>query len=146
MIMERIVIGSDHGGFELKSYIMSKWGQVHRPCPQDIGTYSTDSLDYPDIAQQAVEKIINKEADLGILICGTGIGMSIKANRFNEIRAALVYDEYTAKMAKAHNNANIICLGGRTIKKDTAIKLINVWLETDFENGRHSKRIQKLSQ
>lgn len=110
----------------------------------DLGTHVSESVDYPDMADQLVDKLNKKEADLGVLCCGTGIGMSIRANRYPVIRAALVYDEFTAKMAKAHNNANVLCLGGRTLDINTAKKLISIWLETPFEGGRHQKRVDKL--
>ena len=136
-----IGIASDHGGYELKSQIIKKFNTLHL---LDLGTNSNDRTDYPLIADHMCNRIQSKELDNGILICGTGIGISIRANRFNGIRAALVYSEYTAKMAKAHNNANIICLGGRTTSLENALTIIQLWLDTPFEYGRHLNRIEQL--
>ena len=139
----RIAIGSDHGAFELKEAIIKHLEQK-KISVLNCGTDSTESVDYPDIADKVVKKLQLNEVSVGILCCGTGIGISMKANRNKGIRAALVHDEFTAKMSKAHNNANIICLGGRTTSIEKAIHLINIWLETPFESGRHQKRIDKL--
>ena len=139
----KIAIGSDHGAFELKEAII-KHLEHKKITILNCGTDSTESVDYPDIADKVVKKLQLNEASVGILCCGTGIGISMKANRSKGIRAALVHDEFTAKMSKAHNNANIICLGGRTTSIEKAIHLLNIWLETPFESGRHQKRIDKL--
>ena len=144
-MMKSITIGSDHGGFELKehlfNYISSKYTEIDI---NDSGTYNTESVDYPDIAENVCQKVLNKEFETGILICGTGIGISIKANRYKGIRAALIYDEFTAKMCKEHNNANVICLGGRTTNFTTAKQLVDIWIGSKFSGDRHLKRIEKL--
>ena len=140
-----LTIASDHGAIELRqaliNHITTSYLEIR---VTDLGTHVSESVDYPNMADQLVDKLNKKETDLGVLCCGTGIGMSIRANRYPGIRAALVYDEFTAKMAKAHNNANVLCLGGRTLDIDTAKKLISIWLETPFEGGRHQKRVDKL--
>lgn len=138
-----IAIGSDHGGFELKEEIkklLEEVGIAYR----DLGTSSLDSVDYPDFAAEVARRVRSGEVDAGILVCGTGIGMSIAANRFQGIRAAVISDEYTAKMAKAHNNANVICLGGRVQSPAQARTLVKTWLKTEYEGGRHERRLAKL--
>jgi ribose 5-phosphate isomerase B len=112
----------------------------------DLGNEGLDSVDYPDYAAQVSDKISKNEADAGVLVCGTGIGMCITANKFRNVRAAVLFDEYSAKMAKAHNNANVICLGGRTTDPEVAWRLITTWLETDYEGGRHDRRLAKIKE
>jgi len=138
-----IAIASDHGALELKEAIISHLKQKNIPVT-NLGTNNTDSVDYPDYADKVAEAILSGEATLGILCCGTGIGISIRANRHKGIRAALVFNKFTAEMAKAHNNANILCLGGRTTPADVATELIDTWLNTKFEGGRHQRRLDKL--
>lgn len=141
-----IAIGSDHGGFSLKNTIIELLGELGHT-PMDVGCFSEESVDYPDFAEQVVKKIKDGEAPLGILVCGTGIGMSIAANRNWEIRAAVCQDEFTAQMSREHNNANILCLGERVLEKDVAKKIVKVWLESEYEaGGRHQRRIEKFSQ
>lgn len=141
----RLCIGSDHGGFEFKTNIILFLNQQYpKYVLKDMGTYTKESCDYPDFADAVVQDILSKKSDLGILICGTGIGMSIRANRYQGIRAALVHDLFTAENAKKHNNANILCLGERVLPQDLAFSLISTWLNTPFEGGRHEKRIEKL--
>ncbi len=139
----KIALAADHGGFEMKNkiaqYLKSKNFDV-----VDLGTNSADSVDYPDFAQKVVQKLLKGEADLGILVCGTGIGISIAANRHKGIRAALLYDDYVAKVAKEHNNANVLCFGGRTMKIDDVLKRIDIFLEAKYEGGRHDRRLCKL--
>ncbi len=134
----KIGIAADHGGLELKTDLIKQMTTLPF---DDLGTKTSDRVDYPHFADKLCLAIKSDQCNLGILICGTGIGISMRANRHAGIRAALVYDEYTASMAKAHNDANIICLGGRTTSTDNAIKLINIWLDTSFEGGRHESRI-----
>jgi len=133
----KIVIGSDHGGFELKeelkNYLTGKDISV-----EDLGNEGLDSVDYPDYAASVADKISKSDADAGILVCGTGLGMCITANKFKGVRAAVLSDEFTAQMAKAHNNANVICLGGRTQTVEHALKLVSIWLETEYEGGRNT--------
>lgn len=141
----KIVLGSDHGGFELKEAVMEKLRNSGHDVA-DVGCFSTDSVDYPDFAEQAVQSILDGKSQLGILICGTGIGMSIAANRHRRIRAANCCDEYTVKMSREHNDANILCLGARVLETEEALRLVSVWLETEFTGGRHQKRIAKFSE
>lgn len=138
-----IAIGCDHGGINLKEIIkkfLDEKGLQHK----DFGTYSTDSCDYPDYAKKVCEGIISGECEKGILICGTGIGMSIAANKINGIRAAHVTDTYSARMTREHNNANVICLGERITGCDLALEIVNVYLNAEFQGGRHQKRVEKL--
>lgn len=142
----KIAIGSDHRGVDvkncLKAYLAEKGIEV-----LDFGTFNGDkSVDYPDFATLVASSVSNQESQLGILICGTGIGMSIVANKFFNVRAALVHDEDTAKFAKEHNDANILVLGGNLVDGNRAIKLVDIWLTTTFESGRHEKRIVKIKE
>ncbi len=143
--MLNIALGSDHGGFELKDAI-KQFLTVSYPDAHilDFGTHDAASVHYPDFARKVCKSILSSEANVGILVCGTGIGISMMANRFKGIRAALVYDLFTAEMAKVHNNANVLCLGGRTTSVETAKKIIAKWLDSEFEGGRHASRIQML--
>lgn len=139
----KVVIGSDHGGFEykeeIKKFLLEKGYKII-----DVGTNSKESCDYPVFAKEAAQKIINGEADRGILICGTGIGMSITANKFKGIRAALCGDTFSARATRAHNNSNILCLGERVIGLGLALDIVNIWLNTEYEGGRHQKRIDMI--
>jgi len=140
-----IVIGSDHGGLELKEAV--KAALISRGMDvDDFGTDNGESVDYPDFAEKVAGAISRGLVELGILICGTGIGMSIVANKFPGVRAALVTDEFMAQMAREHNNANVLVLGGRVLSADLAIKMVNVWLDTDYEGGRHQRRLDKIAQ
>ena len=138
-----IAIGCDHGGFELKGHIMEHLKEKGIEF-KNYGTYSEASVDYPDCAKPVCEAVQNGTAERGILICGTGIGISIAANKYKGIRAALCSDVYSAKMSKQHNNANIICLGGRVTGRELAFMIVDTWLETEFEGGRHENRIAKI--
>ena len=135
---QHIYIGSDHGGFELKENLKKQMKAIHW---EDIGCFENNRCDYPNIADALVKQIQSKPDSLGILICGTGIGISMRANRYKGIRAALVYDQETARLAKAHNHANVLCLGGRTTDIKTAIECVKTWLETDYDGGRHDARL-----
>ncbi len=139
-----LVVGSDHGGYELKTAIL-KLLQERAIETADFGTDGSASVDYPDFAAKVASAVSSGEAQLGILICGTGIGMSISANKFAGVRAALVHDEFTAQMAREHNNANILVMGGRVITPEQGKKLVEIWLDTEFEGGRHQKRLDKIS-
>ncbi|MBI2675778.1 MAG: ribose 5-phosphate isomerase B [Candidatus Aenigmarchaeota archaeon] len=140
----RIALGSDHAGFPLKKdirkYLDSSGLQFH-----DFGTYSTESVDYPDYAAMVAESVRRNEYERGILVCGTGIGMCIAANKFQGIRAALCYNSETARLSREHNDANVLVLGGRMTNEDDAKEMIKVWLETDFAGERHLRRIGKIS-
>ena len=138
-----IAIGSDHGGFELKERI-KKHLEERSLEYKDFGCYDENSVDYPDIAEKVCNAINSGDADKGILVCGTGIGISIAANKIDGIRAAHCHDVYSAEMTKRHNNANVICMGGRVIGRELAFKIIDAWLDAEFEGGRHQKRIDKI--
>ena len=139
----RIAIGSDHGGYEYKEQIVSHLKEKGYECV-DVGTYSTDSCDYPVIARTVTTKITTGEADRGILICGTGIGMSIVANKVKGIRAALCGDTFSARASRAHNNSNVLCLGERVIGINLAMDIVDIWLESKFEGGRHQCRVDMM--
>lgn len=139
----RIAIGSDHGGYEYKEQIVSHLKEKGYECV-DVGTYSTDSCDYPVIARAVTTKITTGEADRGILICGTGIGMSIVANKVKGIRAALCGDTFSARASRAHNNSNVLCLGERVIGINLAMDIVDIWLESKFEGGRHQRRVDMM--
>lgn len=138
----KIALGSDHAGFELKEKIKKEFKSKYKII--DLGTDSNISVDYPDFGEKVARTILDKEADFGIIICGTGIGISIAANRHKGIRAAVCHNEETAKLAREHNNANILALGAHIVDEVTALKCVKIFLETDFENGRHSNRVAKL--
>lgn len=140
----KIAIGSDHGGFQLKetvkAYLNEKGYDI-----EDLGCFSGESVDYPDFALKVAEKVASGEFEKGILMCGTGIGISISANKVKGIRAALCHDHLTASLAARHNNANILCMGGRTTGPETAKDIVDAWLNTPFEGGRHSRRLAKIT-
>lgn len=140
-----LALGSDHGGFELKEQIKSfldEEGVAYK----DYGAYSTDSCDYPDIAELTCEAVVSGECEQAILFCGTGIGISIAANKIPGIRAAACSDYFSAKYTRLHNNANVLCLGGRVVGVGLAIELIDVFLHTGFESGgRHATRVEKIT-
>ena len=141
--MEKIIIGSDHAGYNLKnkliSYIQAKGIEVY-----DAGTYNTESCDYPIIAKNVANKITQKEYERGILICGTGIGMSMAANKIKGIRAAVVSDTCSAKMSRLHNNSNILCMGERIVGEELAKDITEIWLTTEFLGERHQRRVDML--
>lgn len=140
----RIAIGSDHGGFEHKNAIADHLRERgFEIC--DCGIYEKVSVDYPDIAVKVAEKITDKTCELGILVCGTGIGMSMAANKVKGIRAAACSDHFSAKYTRLHNDANILCLGGRVIGIGTALELADIFVDTAFEGGRHINRIKKIT-
>lgn len=138
-----IALGSDHGGFMLKESIKAYLNKEKIPF-KDFGTFSEESVDYPLFAEKVAKSIQSGESTMGILCCGTGIGISIAANKFRGIRAALCTNEFCAEMSRRHNNANILCLGGRVISEDTSKKLVKIFLETPFDGGRHEKRINQI--
>ena len=141
--MMKIAIASDHGGVDLKE-IISNFLKNKNFEVVDLGTNDTTSVDYPIFADKLADNILKKESDLGILVCGTGVGISIRANRYKGVRAALLYDDEVAVMAKKHNNANVIVFGGRTMNSNDVLKRIDIFLNTEFEGGRHQKRIDLL--
>ena len=143
--MTKIAIASDHGGFDLKETVIAHllndgWET------DDLGPSNEDSVDYPDYGIKLVEKIANKKVERGILICGTGVGMSIVVNRFPGIRGTLCSDIYTAKMCREHNDSNILIMGGRVIGKGLASEIVDTWLNTAFEGGRHQRRLDKINE
>jgi ribose 5-phosphate isomerase B len=140
----KIAIGSDHGGFELKEAI-KEFLESERLEYRDFGTYDTGSVDYPDFAREVASAVASGKFDRGVLCCGTGIGISIAANKVPGIRAALCSDCYSAKMSRMHNDANILCMGGRVVGKGLGLEITKVWLETAFEGGRHKRRIDKIA-
>lgn len=139
-----VVVGSDHGGFALKevlsAYLKEKGLEVI-----DVGCYDTASVDYPDIAEKACREVTEGRCDWGILVCGTGIGISIAANKVKGIRCALVSEAYSAEMTKRHNNANMIALGGRVTGPDLAKNIVDAYINAEFEGGRHEMRVNKIS-
>lgn len=139
----KIVIGSDHAGYHLKGAIIDVVKELGHEIV-DVGTDSPDSVDYADFGLQAAEMVANKEADRGIVICGTGIGMSISANKVKGIRCALVHDLFTAKATREHNDTNVLAMGERVIGPGLAQEIAKTWLTTEFEGGRHERRIMKV--
>jgi ribose 5-phosphate isomerase B len=142
---QRIVLGADHAGFRLKESIKA-YLQSAGHTVDDVGTMSEDSVDYPDFAAGAARRVAGGQDDLGIVICGTGIGMSIAANKIAGIRAALVCDPATAHLAREHNNANMLALAGRTLRDEQAMQIVREFLSTPFAGGRHERRIEKIAQ
>lgn len=143
--MEKIAIASDHGGFDLKeniiAFLLKKGLEI-----DNLGAHSTDSVDYPDYGIKLAQAITDKKFVRGILICGTGVGMSIVVNRFPGIRGALCSDVYTAKMCREHNDSNVLIMGGRVIEVSLAIEILETWLNTEFEGGRHKRRLDKIKE
>ena len=141
--LERIILASDHAGFKLKEEI-KKFLIKKRKKVLDLGTKNTSSVDYPDYAHLLSKKMKKTENQFGILICGSGAGMSMAANKHKNIRAALCYDIKSTKLSRQHNNANVMTIGARLIKKNIAFKCVSIFLKTDFEGGRHLRRIKKI--
>ncbi len=141
----RIAIGSDHRGYQskekIKALLISKGHEV-----KDFGTESPASCDYPDAAYPTCRAVVNRECDLGILLCGSGIGMSMSANKVRGIRAALCHDELTAEMSRRHNDANILCLPADLIGDELIRRIVEVWLKSTFEGGRHERRVRKMAE
>lgn len=140
----KIALGADHGGYHLKEKIV----QLVRDLGHDVadtGCFSCDSVDYPDYAEHVVALVDDGSCERGILVCGTGIGMAIAANRNRKIRAANCHDDYTARMSREHNDANVLCLGARVIGEGVAVDLVKIWLVTPFSGGRHQSRIARFS-
>lgn len=140
-----IVLGSDHGGLDLKNEIKKLLEERGLSC-EDLGTHNGDSVDYPDFGEAVARRVSEGSAEKGILVCGTGIGMSIVANKFPGIRAALATDVFMATMAKEHNNANILVLGGRVLEVEKAREMVSAWLDTEYAAGRHQKRLDKIAE
>ena len=140
--MKKIFIASDHAGYRLKEYVISKFSKKSKLI--DLGPKTDDSVDYPDFAKKLSKKIASKKGSFGILVCGSGTGMAIAANKTKNVRAALCYSIKNTKLSRLHNNANIITLGQRLISKKKAFSLIKIFLSTKFEGGRHLRRVKKM--
>lgn len=140
----KIALGCDHGGLDIKTAI-KEYLENNGHTVIDVGTHTTDSVDYPVYAKAVCKEIQDKNAELGILCCGTGIGMSMAANKQDGIRAAVLSDEYCCEMTRRHNDANVLCLGGRVIDSAKAVKLAEIFITTEFEGGRHINRINMYS-
>ena len=141
-ITKKIFISSDHAGYDLKNFIINKLSNKKINFI-DLGPFSRDSVDYPDFAKKLSKKILDK--NYGILICGSGIGMSIMANRYKKVRASLVFNLKTAKLAREHNNANVLVLGSRVTKRKNALKIVDTFFKTNFLKGRHLRRVKKFN-
>ena len=141
----KIALGADHAGYELKDAIKQRLQQKGIEVV-DRGTSNADSVDYPDYARIVAQEVAGKRADMGILVCGSGIGMAISANKIDGIRAANVSTEYEAQMSREHNNANILALGARILQPEQAFAIVEKWLETAFAGGRHERRVEKIGQ
>ena len=141
----KIAIGSDHGGFEYKASII-KALQFKGYDVVDMGTYSPESCDYPIIAKKVARAVAKGDFEKGILVCGTGIGMSMAANKVKGIRAAVCGDTFSARATRAHNNANILCLGQRVVGEGLALDIVDIWLTTKFEGGRHERRVNMIEE
>jgi len=140
----KIALGADHAGYELKEKIKQHL-QQQQIAIQDEGTSSNESVDYPDFAAKVAHDVSDRRADLGILVCGSGIGMAISANKIDGIRAANVSSEYEAQMSREHNNANVLALGSRILQEDEAVRIVDKWLATSFAGGRHERRVEKIT-
>ena len=142
-IFKKLSIASDHAGFKLKekikNYLFKKKIKVI-----DLGPKNSNSVDYPDYAKKVARSVITKKSNVGILVCGSGTGMAISANKFKKIRAAVCYNSASTRLSRMHNNANILAIGSRLINKHNAIKLVNLFLSTKFEGGRHLRRVKKI--
>ncbi len=141
----KIALASDHGGFKLKEFL-KKYIEKQNIDYIDLGTDSEESVDYPDFAAKMAQTIKNQQADMGILVCGTGIGISIAANRYHGIRAAILYDDDVARLAKEHNNANVVVFGGRTMSEEDCLRRLQIFWKTKFAGGRHERRIAKIEE
>jgi len=143
ILSRKVILASDHAGFKLKEvikkFLIKKGKKV-----LDLGTKNTDAVDYPDYAHRLSKKISRGKNQFGILVCGSGIGMSMVANKHKNIRAALCYDTKSTKLSRLHNNANIMTLGSRLIKKNEALRCVNIFLKTNFDGGRHLRRVKKI--
>jgi ribose 5-phosphate isomerase B len=140
----KVAIGCDHGGLDLKEAVISMLNDLNLTY-EDMGTFERTSCDYPDYAEKVAAAVVSGQCDQGILICGTGIGMSIAANKVPGIRAALCNEIFSASMARAHNNANILCLGARVVGTGVAQEIVKAYFSTQFEGGRHARRVEKIT-
>ena len=141
----KIAIGADHAGYELKEKVR-RWLVQHGIEVDDLGTNSSESVDYPDYARAVAEEVSRKDAEFGILVCGSGIGMAIAANKVPGVRAANVTSEQEAELSRAHNDANVLTLGARLLDEHNAFQILDVWLSTPFAGGRHQRRVDKIAE
>ena len=139
----KIGIGSDHGGFELKEFIKGYLEEKGHHL-EDYGTHSTESVDYPEFGEKVARAVAGEEVEVGIIFCGTGLGISMAANKVNGIRAAVVSEEYSARMARVHNDANVLAIGGRVVGKDLAKSIVDAYINATFEGGRHQRRVDMI--
>ncbi len=142
--MSIIALGADHAGWELKEDLKA-WLIQHGHQVIDFGTHSPEAVDYPDYASQVAESVAAAKAERGVLVCGTGIGMSMTANKIAGVRAAVCGDIFTARMSREHNDANVLAMGARLTQRDTAIEILRAWLTTEFAGGRHARRVEKIA-
>ena len=142
-LFKNICIASDHAGYNLKEYLKNKLSD-DKIIISDLGTYGNNSVDYPDFAKKVSQRVKSKKSDIGILVCGSGTGMAISANKTKNIRAAVCFSRESTKLSRQHNNANIIALGARLTNKKNSLKLLSIFLNTKFEGGRHLRRIKKI--
>lgn len=140
-----ITIGADHGAVELKETVKKVLATYSEIEINDVGTFGTNAVDYPDIAKKVCAEVVSGKSERGIVLCGTGIGISIAANKIKGIRCALCHDVYSAKKSREHNNANVLAMGGRVIGVGPAEEIVRAWIETEFEGGRHERRINKIA-
>jgi len=143
MEIKRVIIASDHAGFKLKE-VVKKFLMKKRKKVLDLGTKNSKSVDYPDFAHLLSKKIKKSKKEFGILICGSGIGMDMSANKHKNIRAALCYSQKSAKLSRQHNDANVMAIGARLTKKKVALKCVSIFMNTNFEGGRHKRRVNKI--
>ncbi len=141
----RIAVGTDHRGFSIRSRVIELVERLGHEV-EDVGTFSGDAVDYPDIASIVSRKVGRGEVDRGILVCGTGLGMCIAANKFQGVRAAPCHDDLTAEMSRRHNDTNILCLSADLLGERLIDRMVELWLSTPFEGGRHARRVEKISQ
>ena len=141
----KVALGCDHGGFVLKAKVVETLQKLGAEVV-DFGTNNEESVDYPVYAEKVAHAVADKVCELGVLLCGTGIGMSIAANKVKGIRAAVLSDTFSAKATRQHNNSNILCLGGRVVTPEDAAKLVTVWYTTEYEVGRHQKRVDMITE
>ncbi len=143
LLFKKISISSDHAGYILKEHI-KKYLLKKKITVNDLGPKTNESVDYPDYAKKVARDVLSKKTHLGILVCGSGTGMAMSANKFKKIRAAVCYNVISTRLSRQHNNANILALGARLTKRNIALKLVNIFLSTKFEGGRHLRRVKKV--
>ena len=140
----RIAVGSDHRGFSIRSKVIELLERLGHEV-EDMGTFTPDAVDYPDVASLVAPKVSRQEVDRGILVCGTGLGMCIAANKFPGVRAAPCHDDLTAEMSRRHNDTNILCLSADLLGERQIDRMVKIWLDTPFEGGRHARRVEKIT-